>query len=179
MRRSTFPTRNKGPCTVHLVPYSEHSSYEELREYVRFLKPHQVRCHGRISWIRSHLAWALNAATDWTYVSNHPFLYWQCCDHAYCQTHHTTEPTLPLVGAGDPDCRGVRRWRGGREEGRGAAEALPEPGRRERVEGGLSRGTHMPMRALRVAVSAVWECFAGAIERMSGRTSAAAPVTAI
>jgi DNA ligase-1 len=28
---------------VHLVPYSEHSSYEELREYVRFLKPHQVR----------------------------------------------------------------------------------------------------------------------------------------
>ena len=45
MRRSTFPTRNKGPCTVHLVPYSEHSSYEELREYVRFLKPHQVRPH--------------------------------------------------------------------------------------------------------------------------------------
>ena len=43
MKRSTFPTRSKGPCTVHLVPYSEHSSYEELREYVRFLKPHQVR----------------------------------------------------------------------------------------------------------------------------------------
>ncbi len=45
MRRSTFPLRTKGPCTVHLVPYSEHSSYEELREYVRFLKPHQVRHH--------------------------------------------------------------------------------------------------------------------------------------
>ena len=43
MKRSMFPTRSKGPCTVHLVPYSEHSSYEELREYVRFLKPHQVR----------------------------------------------------------------------------------------------------------------------------------------
>ena len=43
MKRSTFPMRSKGPCTVHLVPYSEHSSYEELREYVRFLKPHQVR----------------------------------------------------------------------------------------------------------------------------------------
>ena len=42
MRRAAFPVRHKGACHVHLVPYSEHSSYEELREYVRFLKPHQV-----------------------------------------------------------------------------------------------------------------------------------------
>ena len=48
MKRSTFPTRNKGPCTVHLVPYSEHSSYEELREYVRFLKPHQVMLNAEL-----------------------------------------------------------------------------------------------------------------------------------
>lgn len=34
------------PCAlavqVHLVPYSEHSSYDELRQYVAFLKPQQV-----------------------------------------------------------------------------------------------------------------------------------------
>jgi hypothetical protein len=34
--------RRKGACSVHLVPYSEHSSYAELLDYVRFLRPHQV-----------------------------------------------------------------------------------------------------------------------------------------
>jgi DNA ligase 1 len=34
--------REKGACSIHLVPYSEHSSYAELREYVRFLKPQKV-----------------------------------------------------------------------------------------------------------------------------------------
>ena len=43
MKRRTFPVREKGPCKIHLVPYSEHSSYSELRDYVRFLRPVQVR----------------------------------------------------------------------------------------------------------------------------------------
>ncbi|KAA6428449.1 MAG: DNA ligase [Trebouxia sp. A1-2] len=42
MKRKAFPVREKGSCFIHLVPYSEHSSYSELREYVRFLKPHKV-----------------------------------------------------------------------------------------------------------------------------------------
>lgn len=42
MKRKAFPVREKGPCFIHLVPYSEHSSYSELREYVRFLRPHKV-----------------------------------------------------------------------------------------------------------------------------------------
>lgn len=42
MKRRTYPVREKGPCKIHLVPYSEHSSYNELREYVRFLRPAQV-----------------------------------------------------------------------------------------------------------------------------------------
>jgi len=39
---SLFPVRRKGACEVHLVPYSEHSSYDELRRYVRWLRPTQV-----------------------------------------------------------------------------------------------------------------------------------------
>jgi len=42
MKRKAFSVREKGSCFIHLVPYSEHSSYSELREYVRFLKPHKV-----------------------------------------------------------------------------------------------------------------------------------------
>ncbi|KAK9840432.1 hypothetical protein WJX74_009841 [Apatococcus lobatus] len=42
MKRKAFPVRHKGKCWIHLVPYSEHSSYDELREYVRWLKPQQV-----------------------------------------------------------------------------------------------------------------------------------------
>lgn len=42
MKRKSFPVREKGYCFIHLVPYSEHSSYSELREYVQFLHPHKV-----------------------------------------------------------------------------------------------------------------------------------------
>lgn len=42
MKRKSFPVRDKGHCFIHLVPYSEHSSYSELREYVQFLHPHKV-----------------------------------------------------------------------------------------------------------------------------------------
>ena len=42
MKRKTYPVRSKEACHIHLVPYSEHSSYTELRDYVRFLKPQQV-----------------------------------------------------------------------------------------------------------------------------------------
>jgi len=38
----SFPFRTKGPCTVHLVPYSEHSSFNELREFIGWLRPKQV-----------------------------------------------------------------------------------------------------------------------------------------
>ncbi|KAK9865080.1 hypothetical protein WJX84_011403 [Apatococcus fuscideae] len=42
MKRKAFPVRHKGKCWIHLVPYSEHSSYNELRDYVRWLKPQKV-----------------------------------------------------------------------------------------------------------------------------------------
>lgn len=49
MKRSPFSHRDKGPgCSVHLVPYSEHSSFDELREYVRFLRPSKARNGGRV-----------------------------------------------------------------------------------------------------------------------------------
>lgn len=34
--------RRKGPCEIHLVPYSEHSNYDELREYVGYLRPKEI-----------------------------------------------------------------------------------------------------------------------------------------
>ncbi|CAN6445852.1 unnamed protein product [Victoria cruziana] len=40
--RDDFTVRVKNSCEIHLVPYSEHSSYDELRKYVRFLKPKNV-----------------------------------------------------------------------------------------------------------------------------------------
>ena len=43
MKHSTFPVKEKGAVKIHLVPYSEHSSYTELRDYVRWLRPAQVR----------------------------------------------------------------------------------------------------------------------------------------
>ncbi|XP_057436491.1 DNA ligase 6 isoform X2 [Lotus japonicus] len=42
VKRSRFAVKSKDSCQIHLVPYSEHSNYEELREYVKFLKPKQV-----------------------------------------------------------------------------------------------------------------------------------------
>ncbi|XP_068303185.1 DNA ligase 6 isoform X1 [Pyrus communis] len=42
VKRNKFSVRSKDSFEIHLVPYSEHSNYEELREYVRFLKPKRV-----------------------------------------------------------------------------------------------------------------------------------------
>lgn len=42
VKRDKFAVRTKDEFEIHLVPYSEHSNYEELREYVRFLKPKRV-----------------------------------------------------------------------------------------------------------------------------------------
>lgn len=42
MKKAPFSHRSKGASTVHLVPYSEHSSFSELREYVRWVRPHKV-----------------------------------------------------------------------------------------------------------------------------------------
>lgn len=48
MKRKTYPVRSKEACHIHLVPYSEHSSYTELRDYVRFLKPQHVGTLSRL-----------------------------------------------------------------------------------------------------------------------------------
>jgi DNA ligase-1 len=42
VKRDKFAVRSKDSCRIHLVPYSEHSNYDELREYVKFLKPKRV-----------------------------------------------------------------------------------------------------------------------------------------
>lgn len=42
VKRNTFSVRTKDSFEIHLVPYSEHSNYDELREYVKFLKPKRV-----------------------------------------------------------------------------------------------------------------------------------------
>nr|XP_043615439.1 DNA ligase 6 isoform X2 [Erigeron canadensis] len=42
VKRNKFAMRTKDQFEIHLVPYSEHSNYEELREYVKFLRPKRV-----------------------------------------------------------------------------------------------------------------------------------------
>lgn len=42
VKRHKFSVRSKDSCEIHLVPYSEHSNYDELREYVKFLRPKRV-----------------------------------------------------------------------------------------------------------------------------------------
>ncbi|TKY64827.1 DNA ligase 1 [Spatholobus suberectus] len=42
VKRSRFAVKSKDSFHIHLVPYSEHSNYDELREYVKFLKPKRV-----------------------------------------------------------------------------------------------------------------------------------------
>ncbi|XP_054810637.1 DNA ligase 6-like isoform X2 [Prosopis cineraria] len=42
VKRNKFTVKSKDSFQIHLVPYSEHSNYDELREYVKFLKPKRV-----------------------------------------------------------------------------------------------------------------------------------------
>lgn len=42
VKRNKFSVRTKDSFEIHLVPYSEHSNYDELRVYVKFLKPKRV-----------------------------------------------------------------------------------------------------------------------------------------
>ncbi|XP_068641660.1 DNA ligase 6 isoform X2 [Aristolochia californica] len=41
-KKDGFAVKTKGLLEIHLVPYSEHSSYLELKDYVRFLRPKSV-----------------------------------------------------------------------------------------------------------------------------------------
>eukprot|EP00257_Ricinus_communis_P020858 XP_015580202.1 DNA ligase 6 [Ricinus communis] len=42
VKHNKFSVRSKDSFEIHLVPYSEHSNYDELREYVKFLRPKRV-----------------------------------------------------------------------------------------------------------------------------------------
>ncbi|CAA7030310.1 unnamed protein product [Microthlaspi erraticum] len=42
VKRNKFAVKCKDSMEIHLVPYSEHSNYDELREYIKFLKPKRV-----------------------------------------------------------------------------------------------------------------------------------------
>lgn len=41
-KKEGFAVRAKDSLKIHLVPYSEHSSYGEMRDYVKFLRPKRV-----------------------------------------------------------------------------------------------------------------------------------------
>ncbi|TVU35488.1 hypothetical protein EJB05_17379 [Eragrostis curvula] len=41
-KKEGFAVRAKDSLEIHLVPYSEHSSYDELRDYIKFLHPKRV-----------------------------------------------------------------------------------------------------------------------------------------
>lgn len=53
----SLPVYRKGRAEVHLVPYSEHSNFAELKEYVAFLKPHKVWLGW--GWAGRGVAWVL------------------------------------------------------------------------------------------------------------------------
>ncbi|KAF8113632.1 hypothetical protein N665_0047s0038 [Sinapis alba] len=42
VNKNKFAVKVKGSMEIHLVPYSEHSNYDELREYIKLLKPKRV-----------------------------------------------------------------------------------------------------------------------------------------
>ncbi|KAK8270200.1 hypothetical protein V6Z12_D11G180000 [Gossypium hirsutum] len=42
VKRNKFAVQTKDTFDIHLVPCSEHSNYDELKEYVKFLKPKKV-----------------------------------------------------------------------------------------------------------------------------------------
>ncbi|KAG2253474.1 hypothetical protein Bca52824_083610 [Brassica carinata] len=42
VKRNKFAVKVKDSMEIHLVPYSEHSNYDELREYIKLLKPKTV-----------------------------------------------------------------------------------------------------------------------------------------
>lgn len=41
-KTESFPVHEKPPWKVHLIPYSEHSSFTELQEFVGFLRPRKI-----------------------------------------------------------------------------------------------------------------------------------------
>lgn len=42
VKRNKFTVKSKDLFQIHLVPYSEHSNYDELRKYIKFLKPKRI-----------------------------------------------------------------------------------------------------------------------------------------